>query len=141
MPEVGVGGRAVWVGVEVGGGEVDEGGGGWLVDVGGGTGVLLAVAICEVGGGVVGGDVHVIVGDGVVVQVAPVVPIVVVVGEGLAVDVPGVPDGVVEPVGAGDTVAVSAGSDASVVDSAGWKGVGDGASEALLSEGRIRSKL
>jgi hypothetical protein len=35
-PEGGVGGRAVWVGGEVGGG---------LVDVGGGIGVLLAVAI------------------------------------------------------------------------------------------------
>lgn len=45
MPEVGVGGRAVWVGCEVGGGDVDEGGGDRLVDVGGGTGVLLAVAL------------------------------------------------------------------------------------------------
>ena len=44
MPEVGVGGRAVWVGIEVGGGDVDEGGGG-LMDVGGGIGVLLAVAL------------------------------------------------------------------------------------------------
>ncbi len=45
MPEVGVGGRAVWVGIEVGGGDVDEGGGDGLVDVGGGIGVLLAVAL------------------------------------------------------------------------------------------------
>ena len=45
MPEVGVGGRAVWVGGEVGGEDVDEGGGDGLVDVGGGTGVLLAVAL------------------------------------------------------------------------------------------------
>jgi hypothetical protein len=45
MPEVGVGGRAVWVGIEVGGGAVDEGCGGGLVDVGGGTGVLLAGTI------------------------------------------------------------------------------------------------
>ncbi len=141
MPDVGVGGRAVWAGVEVGGGEVDEGDGGWLVDVGGGTGVLLAVAICEVGGGVVGRDVHVIVGDGVVVQVASAVPIAVVVGEGLAVDVPGVPGGVVEQVGVGDAVAVPAGGDAMAVDSAGWKGVGDGACEARLSEVGIRSKL
>jgi len=44
MLEVGVGGRAVWVGGDVGGGDVDEGGGG-LVEVGGGIGVLLAVAI------------------------------------------------------------------------------------------------
>ena len=44
MPEVGVGGRAAWVGIEVRGGDVDEGGGG-LVDVGGGIGVLLAVAL------------------------------------------------------------------------------------------------
>jgi hypothetical protein len=44
MPEVGVGGRAVWVGIEVGGGDVDEGGGG-LMDVGGGIGVLLEVAL------------------------------------------------------------------------------------------------
>jgi hypothetical protein len=127
MPDVGVGGRAVWVGGEVGGGEVDEGGGG-LVEVDGGTGVLLAVAIRDVGGGVVGGDVRVIVGEGVFVQVAPAVPIAVVVGEGLTVEVPGVTEGVVEPVGVGDAVTVSAGCDASEVDSAGWKGVGDGAS-------------
>jgi hypothetical protein len=37
MLEVGVGGRAVWVGIEVGGGG--------LVNVGGGTGVLLAGTI------------------------------------------------------------------------------------------------
>ncbi len=141
MLDVGVGGRAVWVGVEVGGGEVDEGGGGWLVDVGGGTGVLLAVAICEVGEGVVGVDVHGVVGDGVVVRVAPVLPIAVVVSVGLAVDVPGVPDGVVESIGVEDAVTIPAGCGARVVDSAGWKGVGDGACEGLLSEGRIKSKL
>lgn len=44
IPEVGVGGRAVWVGCEVDGGDVDEGGGDGLVEVGGGIGVLLAVA-------------------------------------------------------------------------------------------------
>ncbi len=137
MPDVGVGGRAVWVGIEVGGGEVDEGGGGGFVEVGGRTGVLLAVASCEVAGGVVGVDVHRIVGDGVAVQVAPAVPIVVVVGVGLAEGVPGF----IEPWGVADTVTVSVSCDAIVVDSAGWKGVGDGASEALLSEGRIRPKL
>ena len=36
MPDVGEGGRAVWVGIVVGGEEVDEGGGGGLVEVGGG---------------------------------------------------------------------------------------------------------
>jgi hypothetical protein len=139
-PDVGVGGRAVWVGVEVGGGEVNEGVGGELGDVGDGTGVLLTVVICEVAGGVVGGDVQVIVGEGAVVQVAPVVPMAVGVGDGLAVDVPGVPDGVVDPVGVGDAVMVSAGCDAIVVESAGRKGVGDGASEERLSEVGIRSK-
>lgn len=136
MPEVGVGGRAVWVGIEVGGGAVDEGGGGGLVDVGGGIGVLLAVALRDVGG-----DVRVIVGEGVAVQVALVVPIAVVVGEGLAVEVPGVTEGVIEPVGVGDAVTVSAGCDASVVDSAGWKGVGNGVSATRLSEKGNRSKL
>ena len=140
MLDVGVGGRSVWVGNEVGGEEVDEGGGG-LVDVDSGTGVLLAVAICEVGGGVVGGDDHVVIGDGVTVQVAPAVPIAVVVSVGLAVDVPGVPDGVVESIGVEDTVTIPAGCSAGAVDSAGWKGVGDGACEGLLSEGRIKSKL
>lgn len=140
MPDVGVGGRAVWVGIEVDGGEVDEGGGGGFVEVGGRTGVLLAVASCEVAGGVVGGDVHRIVGDGVAVQVAPAVPIVVVVGVGLAVGAP-VPEGFIEPLGVADTVTVSVSCDAIVVDSAGWKGVGDGASETLLSEGRIKPKL
>lgn len=135
-PDVGVGGRAVWVGVEVGGREVNEGVGGELVDVGDGTGVLLTVAICEV----VGGDVQVIAGEGAVVQVAPVVPKAVGVGEGLAVDVPGVPDGVVDPVSVGDAVTVSARCDAIVVESAGRKGVGDGASEERLSEVGIRSK-
>jgi len=77
----------------------------------------------------------------VVVQVAPAVPIAVVVCEGLAVDVPGVPGGVVEQVGVGDAVAVPAGGDAMAVDSAGRKGVGDGACEARLSEVGIRSKL
>ncbi len=139
MPEVGVGGRAVWVGVE-GGGDVDEGGGGGLVDVGGGTGVLLAMGIGEVGGGVVGGDVHVIVGEGVMVWVALVVPIAVVVGEGLAVDVPGVTEGVIEPVGVGDAVTVSAGCDAKVVDSAGWKGVGEGVFAARLLDVGNRPK-
>lgn len=141
MPEVGVGGRAVWVGIEVGGGAVDEGGGGGLVDVGGGIGVVLAVALRDVGGGDVGGDVRVIVGEGVAVQVALVVPIAVVVGEGLAVEVPGVTEGVIEPVGVGDAVTVSAGCDASVVDSAGWKGVGNGVSATRLSEMGNRSKL
>ena len=103
--------------------------------------MLLAVAIGEVAGGVVGADVHVVVGDGVVVRVAPVVPIAVVVDVGLAVDVPGVPDGVVESMGVEDAVIVSAGCDARAVDSAGWKGVGDGACEAPLSGGRIKSKL
>ncbi len=140
MLEVGVGGRAVWVGIEVGGGEVDEGGGSGLVEVGEGTGVLLVVAIGEVAGGVVGVDVHLIVGDGVVVRVAPAVPIVVVVGEGLVVDVPGVAEGVIEPLGVVDAVTVPVSCDDVVVESAGWKGVGDGASEALLSEGRIRPK-
>ena len=140
MLDVGVGGRSVWVGIEVGGEEVDEGGGG-LVDVDSGTGVLLAVAICEVGGGVVGGDDHVVIGDGVTVQVAPAVPIAVVVSVGLAVDVPGVPDGVVESIGVEGAVTIPAGCGARVVDSAGWKGVGDGACEELLSEGRIKSKL
>ena len=60
-----------------------------------------------------------IVGEGVRVWVAPAVPIAVVVGEGLAVEVPGVAEDVVEPVGVGDAVAVSAGCDARVVDSAG----------------------
>jgi hypothetical protein len=83
----------------------------------------------------------VIVGEGVVVRVAPAVPTAVVVGEGLAVDVPGVAEGVVEPVGVGDAVAVSAGCDASVVDSAGWKGVGNGVSATRLSEMGNRSKL
>lgn len=128
MPDVGVGGRAVWVGIEVGGGEVEEGGGG-LVEVGDGIGVLLAGAMGEVDGGVVGGDVHVIVGEGAVVQVAPAVPIAVVVGEGLMVDVPGVADGVVEPGGVGDAVPVAAVCDALALDSSGWKGVGDGAGE------------
>ncbi|MBE9479050.1 MAG: hypothetical protein IMY80_03710 [Chloroflexi bacterium] len=82
-----------------------------------------------------------IVGEGVFVRVAPAVPIAVVVGEGLAVEVPGVAEGVVEPVGVGDAVAVSAGCDARVVDSAGWKGVGEGVSAARLSETGIRSKL
>lgn len=71
-----------------------------------------------------------IVGEGVVVRVAPAVPTTVVVGEGFAVDVPGVAKGVIEPVGVGDAVAVSAGCDARVVDSAGWKGVGEGVSAA-----------
>ena len=141
IPEVGVGGRAVWVGVEVGGGDVEEGDDGGLVEVGGGTGVLLAMENCEVGGGVVGGDVQVIVGEGVVVRVAPAVPITVVVGEGLAVEVPGVTEGVVEPVGVGDAVTVSAGCNASEVDSAGWKGVGDGVSATRLSEIGNRSGL
>ena len=82
-----------------------------------------------------------IVGEGVVVQVALVVPIAVVVGEGLAVEVPGVTEGVIEPVGVGDAVTVSAGCDASVVDSAGWKGVGNGVSATRLSEMGNRSKL
>ena len=103
--------------------------------------MLLAVAIGEVAGGVVGADVHVVVGDGVVVWVAPVVPIAVVVNVGLAVDVPGVPDGVVESMGEGDAAVVSIGCDAMEVDSAGRKGVGDGACEAPLSGGRIKSKL
>ena len=141
MLDVGVGGRSVWVGIEVGGEDVDEGGGGGLVDVDSGAGVLLAVAICEVGGGVVGGENHVVVGDGTVVQVASAVPIAVVVSAGLAVDVPGVPDGVVESMGVEDAVIVSAGCGARALDSAGWKGVGDGACERLLSEGRIKSKL
>ena len=140
MLDVGVGGRSVWVGIEVGGEEVDEGGG-ELVDVDSGTGVLLAVAICEVGGGVVGGDDHVVIGDGVTVQVAPAVPIAVVVSVGLAVDVPGVPDGVVESIGVEDTVTIPAGCSTGAVDSAGRKGVGDGACEGLLSEGRIKPKL
>ena len=76
-----------------------------------------------------------------IVRVAPAVPITVVVGEGLAVVVPGVTEGVVEPVGVGDVVAVSAGCDARAVDSAGWKGVGEGVSSARLSETGIRSKL
>lgn len=112
-----------------------------MVEVGGGTGVLLAVENCEVGGGVVGGDVQVIVGEGVVVRVAPAVPITVVVGEGLAVEVPGVTEGVVEPVGVGDAVTVSAGCNASEVDSAGWKGVGDGVSATRLSEIGNRSGI
>lgn len=82
-----------------------------------------------------------IVGEGVFVRVALTVPTAVVVGEGLAVDVPGVAEGVVEPVGVGDAVTVSTGCDASVVNSAGWKGVGDGVSVARLSEMSIRSKL
>jgi hypothetical protein len=141
MPDVGVGGRSVWVGIEVGGEEVDEGGSGGLVDVDSGAGVLLAVAIGEVAGGVVGADVHMVVGDGVVVRVAPAVPIAVVASVGLAVDVPGVPDGVVESMGVEDAVIVSAGCDARAVDSAGWKGVGDGAGEGKLSEGRTKSRL
>ena len=76
-----------------------------------------------------------------VVRVAPAVPTAVVVGEGLAVDVPGVQDGVIEPVGVGDAVAVPTGGSAMAVDSAGRKGVGDGACEARLSEVGIRSKL
>jgi hypothetical protein len=83
----------------------------------------------------------VIVGEGVIDRVAPAVPIIVVVGEGLAVEVPGVTEGVVEPVGVGDVSAVSAGCDARVVDSAGWKGVGDDVSAALLAETGVRSKL
>ncbi len=82
-----------------------------------------------------------IVGEGVIVRVAPAVPITVVVGEGLAVEVPGVKEGVVEPVGVGDAVTVSAGCDASEVDTAGWKGVGDDVSAALLAEMGNRSKL
>jgi hypothetical protein len=83
----------------------------------------------------------VIVGEGVFVQVGPAVPIAVVVGEGLAVEVPGVTKGVVEPVGVGDAVTVSAGCDASEVDSAGWKGVGEGVSSARLPETGTRAKL
>ena len=45
MPEVGAGGRAVWVGGDVVVVDVDEGGDGGLGEVGGGIGVLLAVAI------------------------------------------------------------------------------------------------
>lgn len=82
-----------------------------------------------------------IVGEGVVVRVAPAVPIGVMVGEGLAVEVPGVTEGVVEPVGVGDAVTVSAGCDARAVDSAGWNGVGDGVSSARLSEIGNRSGL
>ncbi len=82
-----------------------------------------------------------IVGEGVVVRVALAVPTTVVVGEGLAVAVPGVMEGVIEPVGVGDAVAVSAGCEARVVDSAGWKGVGDGVSVARLSEMGSRFKL
>jgi len=83
----------------------------------------------------------VIVGEGVVVRVVLAVPMAVVVGEGLAVEVPGVMEGVVEPVGVGDAVTVSAGCNASEVDSAGWKGVGEGVSSVRLSEKGIRSKL
>jgi len=83
----------------------------------------------------------VFVGDGVVVHVAAAVPIAVVVGEGFAVDVPGVTEGIVEPVGVGDAVTVCSGCDARVVDSAGRKGVGDGACEVRLSEVGIRFKL
>ena len=82
-----------------------------------------------------------IVGEGVIVRVAPAAPITVVVGEGLAVEVPGVTEGVIEPVGVGDAVTVSAGCDASVVDSAGWKGVGNGVSATRLAETGVRSKL
>ena len=82
-----------------------------------------------------------IVGEGVIVRVAPAVPITVVIGEGLAVEVPGVTEGVVEPVGVGDGVTVSAGCNASEVDSAGWKGVGNGVSATRLAEMGNRSKL
>lgn len=82
-----------------------------------------------------------IVGEGVIVRVAPEVPTAVVVGEGPAVDVPGVAEGVVEPVGVGDAVAVSAACDAWVVDSTGWKGVGEEVSSPRLSETGIRSKF
>ena len=66
--------------------------------------------------------------------------VVAVVGDGLAVDVPGVTDGIVEPIDVGDAVTVSAGCDAMAVESAGWKGVGDGVSETRLSDVGIRSK-